>query len=90
MGRKLIVPWTIFEPKWMDILLQRLVETPTNDIEFIIENRSTKIALLHMWYGREMFPFPFSRETVGNFIGYSADSESTNFQHSHFHTPGVE
>lgn len=74
----------------MNILLQRLIETPADDEKLIIEHGCAEVTLLHMRYRRQVLPLPLGGEAIGDLVGDPANAETADLQHSHLHAPRVE
>ena len=51
--------WIVTKAKWMNVLLKtaaNLVESPTNYIEQVVQDRGSKIATFHMGHRSQLSP----------------------------------
>lgn len=83
--RQRIVP----EPERMNILLQTLIKAAPNNVQLVVEDGRSEIALFDVGYRSQIPPFADAGQVVGDFVGDPADAEPAHFQDGDLHPPRV-
>lgn len=73
----------------MNILLQTLIEATPDNVQLVVEDGCSEIALFDVRYRSQIPPLADTGQVVGDFVGDPADSEPTNFQYGDLHPSGV-